>query len=162
LFEVKDRSSRRIQGGGGEPQVELGEPGRSEPQTFTHLVHELSHTGVEASTRVDLHLDAAQVSRRFPEDLRSVERDLAIGADGNVAIGEDFEDPAPSADLEEGAKVSGAGEPAHAIAHRTRGFGTTLERHGDLTPLSEGDLGAVLLLGRGWVVVDPSGRVKLV
>jgi len=28
--------------------------------------------------------------------------------------------------------------------------------------LSEGDLGAVLLLGRGWVVVHPSGRVKLV
>jgi hypothetical protein len=120
---------------------------------------------VEASARVDLHLDAAQVSRRFPEDLRFVERDLA---DGDVPVrsdGEELEDSAPGTDLEERAKISGTGEPTHAFAHRTpdyfRGIDVTLERLGDLTPLSEGALGAALLLGRGWVVVDPLGRDNL-
>jgi hypothetical protein len=56
------------------------------PQSVTHLVHELRHTGVEASARVDLHLDAAQVSRRFPEYLRFVERDLASGNVPNVTV----------------------------------------------------------------------------
>src|SRR5215208_3596915 len=78
LFEVKVRSTRRIQAGGGEPQFELGEPGRAEFQSATHLVHELRRTCVEASARVDLHLDTAHGNRRFPEDLRFVERDLAM------------------------------------------------------------------------------------
>jgi hypothetical protein len=102
LFEVKVRDSRRIQAEGGEAQFDPGEPGRAKLQSVTYLVHELRRTRVEASARVDLHLDAAQVIRHYPEDLRFVERDLA---NGNVPIrfdGEKFEDPAPGMNLEEG------------------------------------------------------------